>query len=263
MTNPNTPPENLPGTAAPEGERTGATGAPGEPGWPGAPERRPGTTSRPPSGGAGGPAKTPLRNLPENIRLYVGLWLAILALEITHQLLNMVIGLMDTSTLRANARQMMSQEQLEQVGEANLETVAIASVIILGLLSLAMMGLLLWMVVLFKNRSRHAPIARRLLLVFGFYFAFRILMIFILTPGGSDIPVAMYAVDGSLQIIAGVAAVLTLVLGFRSDILKWTGETPGEITGSGGGNDRGSGGRGRGTPPAGRGDGEPPRDQEK
>lgn len=258
MTNPNTPPENLPGTAAPEGE---PTGIPGEPGWPGAPADRSGTTAQTPPGK---PAKFPLQNLPENIRLYVGLWLAILALEVTHQLLSMVIGLMDTTALRANAREVMSQEQLNQVGDANLETVAILSVIILGSIGLAMMGLLLWMVVLLKNRSRHAPTARRLLLVFGFYFAFRVLMIFMLTPGGSDVPVAMYAIDGSLQIIAGVAAVLTLVLGFRSDILKWTGEAPGEISGPGGDdNDRSSSDTGGGASAPGRGDARKSRNQEK
>lgn len=170
---------------------------------------------------------------------------------------------MDTSALRASARESLSDQDMAQVSDSLLEAVAGVSVVIMGLLAVAMMGILLWMVFLVKNRSRRAGMARRLLLVFGFYFAFRILVIFLLTPGGSDVPLAMYAVDGSLQIIGGVAGLLTLLLGFRAEMLKWTGEIndkPGE-----GGPRRSGGGPGtdperkrlRPQPP------KPPADQEK
>jgi len=78
--------------------------------------------------------------------------------------------------------------------------------------------------VLIHRRSKFAGLARRMLLVFGFYFGFRILMLFMATPGGNDVPVAMYLVDGAVQIIVGVAAVLGLIFSFREEVLKWTGE---------------------------------------
>lgn len=160
--------------------------------------------------------------------MFVQLWLLVLGLEVTHQVLNVVIGLLDTSVLKASARESMSDAQLEMLGEDALGAAATGSIVVMGLLSVAMMGLLLWMLLLFRKRSRQAAMARRLLLFFGFYFGFRILMIFLLTPGASDVPVAFYAVDGSLQILIGVLAVLTVILSFRQETLKWTGEIPGD-----------------------------------
>lgn len=172
--------------------------------------------------------------LPETVRLLLQIWLVVLGVEVAHQILGVVMSLLDTSALRAAAREMLSPEQAEQVSEGVLNGAAIAAVILSALLAIAFMGLLAWMLHLVKTRSRRAPVARRLLMVFGFYFAFRVLLIFMLTPGGSDVPVALYAVDGSLQIIVGVAAVLALILGFRGETLKWTGEIRGDGPGDSG-----------------------------
>lgn len=171
--------------------------------------------------------------LPETIRLFVQMWFLVLGLEVIHQILNIVMGMMDTSALQAAARESLSASELEEVSDSLISATAIAGVWVMGIISIAMMGLLLWMVFLVKNRSKHAGLARRLLQVFAFYFGFRILIIFLLTPGGTDVPVAMYAVDGSLQILTGVAAVIALILSFRAETLKWTGEISEESGGPG------------------------------
>lgn len=143
-------------------------------------------------------------------------------------MLNVVISLLDTAALRAAAREVLSEAQMELLGDGAVNAAATASALIMGMLGILMMGLLLWMVLLFRKRSRHAAKARRLLLFFGFYLGFRILMIFMLSPGATDVPVAFYAVDGSLQILIGVLGVLTVLLSFRQETLKWTGEIPGD-----------------------------------
>lgn len=176
----------------------------------------------------GRPQKRGLQDLPETVRLLLQIWLVVLTLEVVHQVLGVIMSLLDTSALRAAVRQSLSPEQVEQAGESLLNGAAVVGVILMGLFAIVLMGVLAWMLHLVRNRSRHAPMARRMLLVFGFYFAFRILLIFMLTPGGTDVPVALYAVDGSLQILVGVGAVLALILSFRSETLKWTGEIRGD-----------------------------------
>lgn len=194
----------------------------------GAGAEQPAGETRKPAGKKPGGQKRSLQELPETVRLLLQIWLVVLGLEIAHQVLGVIMSLMDTSALRAAVRQNLSPEQVEQAGESLLNGAAVAGVVLMGFFAIALMGVLAWMVQLVRNRSRHAPMARRMLLVFGFYFAFRILLIFMLTPGGTDVPVALYAVDGSLQILVGVGAVLALILGFRSETLKWTGELPGD-----------------------------------
>lgn len=229
---PNPPPGNPPPQPVPDRE-------PAQPGGGTGPEHPGGNLPKPgahKSGGKQSGEKKPggFAELPETIRLLLQIWLVVLGVEVAHQILGVVMSLLDTSALRAAARDMLSPEQAEQVGEGVLNGAAIASVVLSALLGIAFMGLLAWMLHLVRIRSRRAPMARRLLLVFGFYFAFRILLIFMLTPGGSDVPVALYAVDGSLQIIVGVGAVLALILGFRSETLKWTGEIRGDGPGESG-----------------------------
>lgn len=214
MSTPTPPPENPPATG----------GNPTSPSHITAPAPESGTAG---PGGAGRKNNW-FKGLPDTVRLFCQLWLAILLLEIVHQVLNVVMSLLDPSALQATARESLSPEQLEQVPGSVVDGVAVASVVLMGLFALVIMGVLAWMMVLVRNRSKHAATARRLLLVFGFYFAFRILIIFMMSPGTSDVPVAFYAVDGSLQIIVGVAAVLSLILSFRPDTLKWTREVGGD-----------------------------------
>ncbi|MGP6174802.1 hypothetical protein [Corynebacterium sp. A21] len=214
MTSPTPLPEN-PQTQPPEG--ASIQHAPGPATHPGKPAKKNGVFS----------------GLPETIRLFVQMWFLALGLEVIHQILNIVMGMMDTAALQAAVRESLSASDREQVSASLINSAAIAGVLLMGLIGIAMMGLLLWMVFLVKNRSKKAGLGRRLLQVFGFYFGFRIMIVFMLTPGGTDIPVAMYAVDGSLQILAGVAAVIALILSFRAETLKWTREIPDDSAGPG------------------------------
>ncbi|MDN6246433.1 MAG: hypothetical protein L0J38_07865, partial [Corynebacterium casei] len=75
------------------------------------------------------------------------------------------------------------------------------------------------------NKSKHAGTARRMLFVFSLYFTFRLFLVFMTRPAtGTNSPDWLYVVDGSLQILVGVAAVLVLVFSSREETLEYTGE---------------------------------------
>ncbi|AJE32149.1 MAG: hypothetical protein GX859_02500 [Corynebacterium humireducens] len=161
---------------------------------------------------------------PETVRLMLLLFAVAVGGEIIHQILNVTIGFMDPSALIATAKEAMSEEQLAEITDGRLRATVIASMLLAGGFGIAVMGLLAFMLVLIHRRSSYAGLARRMLLVFGFYFGFRILMLFMASPGGNNVPVAMYLLDGSVQILVGVAAVLGLVFSLRVETLKWTRE---------------------------------------
>lgn len=168
------------------------------------------------------PGKAPAK-IPERIRLMLLLFAVAVGGEILHQVLNITIGLMDPSALTSAAREGMRGSDVT-FSDSQIRTAAIASIFLAGAFGIAVMGLLGVMLRLIRRRSKYAGLARRMLLVFGFYFGFRVLMLFMASPGGTRVPVAMYLVDGSVQIIVGVAAVLGLVFSFSEEVLRWTGE---------------------------------------
>ncbi|MDO5512159.1 hypothetical protein [Corynebacterium sp.] len=161
---------------------------------------------------------------PEVVRLMLLLFAVAVGGEMLHQILSITIGLMDPSALVAAAKDTMSAEQAAEITDGALRATVTASILLTGGVGIAIMGLLAFMLILIHRRSKFAPLARRMLLVFGFYFGFRILMLFMATPGGVDVPVAMYLIDGAVQILVGVAAVMGLIFSFREETLKWTGE---------------------------------------
>ncbi|GAB2501971.1 hypothetical protein CATRI_01635 [Corynebacterium atrinae] len=163
---------------------------------------------------------------PESVRLMVWLFAFAVGGEVLHQILNVTISFIDPSALIAAAKEQTDPQRLESIGDTGVRLAAYGSVLFMGALSLAIMGLLTWMIFALWRRSRFAGTARRMLLVFGFYFGFRVMMLFMVTPGGTNVPVALYVVDGIVQILVGVAAVMGVFLTFKEDTLKWTRELP-------------------------------------
>ncbi|RNE48953.1 hypothetical protein C5L39_06620 [Corynebacterium alimapuense] len=161
--------------------------------------------------------------MPESVRLLLILWVAAISGEIVHQLLNIAIGLMDPSVLIAAAKEGMDADT-EAVSDAAVSTSVYASIVIAGTVGILIMALLAWMLSQLRHRSPKAGMARRMLMFFGIYFGFRVLMIFIAIPADNDVPIAMYLIDGSLQILVGVAATMGLVFSFRPEVLVWTRE---------------------------------------
>ena len=74
------------------------------------------------------------------------------------------------------------------------------------------------------RRGKRAGTSRRVWFAFSLYFGFRILLTFMVTPAGADVPDWLFAADGMVQILVGVAAVLGLIFSVRVDTLDYTGE---------------------------------------
>lgn len=56
-----------------------------------------------------------------------------------------------------------------------------------------------------------------MLQVFSVFFAVRVLTLFLMTPAATKVPVALFAVDGAVQIVVGVAGALGLFYASRKE----------------------------------------------
>lgn len=157
----------------------------------------------------------------ETLRQVLTLWAVMVGLELIHQIFNVIIGLLDPAALRAAARQ---QSAAEGLSDAVVNATATAATLLMGLLNLLILGVLTWMIFAVRNRSKRAPTAYMLLMIFSFFFAFRALLVFLASPSG-DVPVALYAIDGSIQILVAVAGILAYLLARKPEVVEWIGPT--------------------------------------
>ncbi|MDR7328431.1 hypothetical protein [Corynebacterium guangdongense] len=158
---------------------------------------------------------------PETVRLAVQLWAATVALQLIHLVFNVIMLIIDPSGLKAAARETADARDVEEVTTEMIQGSVIGSVVIMTLINLLILGLLTWGLLAINKRSRHAGSARHLWLVFSIYFALQGITVFALSPAGSAVPDSLFLVDGSLQIVAAVAAVTGLVFASKQDTLNW------------------------------------------
>ncbi|MDK8450342.1 hypothetical protein [Corynebacterium mastitidis] len=162
---------------------------------------------------------------PESVSLLTRVWALVLGAELLHQVLSMTMTLMDTAALKAATKEIAQQQGVEgEVSDSLISAAAYLGVILSGAIALTIVAVLWWMLAVVRRRHRWAAAGRRITMIFAFYFAVRAISVFSLVPGGTKVPVALYAVDGSLQILAGVGAAVALVFVFRRETLVWTGE---------------------------------------
>lgn len=161
---------------------------------------------------------------PETVRQMLILWSAMVGLELLHQILNVVMALLDPTAMRAAAR---SQDAAEGVSDAVVNASVTAATLLVGLLNLIIVGVLAWMILIVNKRGKRLPTALMLLMIFSLFFAIRALFLFLASPT-SDVPLALFAVDGSVQILAAVAGVLAYLLARRPEALAWLGPSEGK-----------------------------------
>lgn len=182
-------------------------------------------TIAPQQAGTHGPKKNPKTDStqrPELITYLIGIWTFMVGAELLHQILSVIMSLVDPSALKAAARE--TAEQSPEVPEAAFTLSVYFSIGIMALITLAIVGLLVWMLVLFAKQHKWAGYARRLLSIFSLFFALRMLLVFLSTPAASGVPVWVFAVDGMVQIALGVAGILGLIFANKEEALAWTGE---------------------------------------
>jgi hypothetical protein len=156
------------------------------------------------------------------------LWLGVVAGETVHQILNVVLTLLNHDVLMAQAKQMVESasggEDGEEVSDSFIEMAAYGSVALSAAIAIGVLVLLLFLLKSLAGPSKRAGTSRRIWFAFSIYFGFRILLTFMVTPAGADVPDWLFAADGMVQILVGVAAVLGLIFSIKPDTLDYTGE---------------------------------------
>nr|WP_255716856.1 hypothetical protein [Corynebacterium sp. ACRPR] len=156
------------------------------------------------------------------------LWLGVVAGETVHQILNVVLTLLNHDVLMAQAKQMVEStsggEDGEEVSDSFIEMAAYGSVALSAAIAVGVLVLLLFLLKSLAGPSKRAGTSRRIWFAFSIYFGFRILLTFMVTPAGADVPDWLFAADGMVQILVGVAAVLGLIFSVKPDTLDYTGE---------------------------------------
>lgn len=173
--------------------------------------------------GQGKDANGPLAGKPESVQLLIKIMGGAVILEFIHQIFSFILAIVNFDVLRATAKRTIGEDS--QLSDTLINLTAWGSLALTTLISLTIIGLLAVMLRLLYKKSKHAGTARRMLFVFSLYFTFRLFLVFMTRPAtGTNSPDWLYVVDGSLQILVGVAAVLVLVFSSREETLEYTGE---------------------------------------
>lgn len=157
--------------------------------------------SAPPSSSA--TAKNAGEKKEDTVKLLIQMWAVMIGLELLHQILNVVMSFTDPTALRTVAKE---QAAAQGLSDGIVNATVIAAILVMGFFNLIVIAILSWMVVMVKNRSKRLPTAFLLLTIFSFFFILRVLMLFFASPGGTDVPMALFAIDGCVQILVGVSA---------------------------------------------------------
>ena len=161
---------------------------------------------------------------PESILLASHLWLWVVGLEVVHQILNVIMGILAPEQLIQQLKEQPTGQQ-PPLADSTINTLVYAVIVAVGLFGVAIMCVVLWMALVLSRGGTLAVFARRTLLFFGVYLGVRLLFVFV--PNTSNVSVAWIIVDGCVQIAVGVLAVLAVYLITRKESLHWTGENHG------------------------------------
>lgn len=163
-----------------------------------------------------------IKHAPEGVRYFLTAVSIMLGAELLHQILNLVMVLIDPSELMKSARE-ANKGSGQDVSEQQITTVAYTTVIIMALLSLVVLIILAMAVKAVARQKGWAGNARVLLMVFSVFFGLRLLTVFVATAvSGSAVPTAVIAIDGIIQISAGVAGICAVIFATQDDVHKWT-----------------------------------------
>ncbi|AFM06645.1 hypothetical protein [Corynebacterium pseudotuberculosis] len=161
------------------------------------------------------------RERPDAIRWAVRAWIFAICVEVVHQIINIIVGFANKPELISRLKDSMKDENLSP---EIMNVAASLSIVLAGLFAFIMLGIIAWLAALLYKGNKSATLACRILTYFSIYFGVRLVTVFLLTPSSPSVPVAVYAVDGCIQIGMGVAAIVALIFKMRPESLIWTGE---------------------------------------
>ena len=170
-------------------------------------------------------AKNPKRT--EAVSLMLKVWTVALMLEAVHLVLSVTLTLLNRDELFAQARstaESAAERSGQEMTDSFVQIVGYGSLVLSSLISLAivvLLGVMLWMI---NSNSTAAGTGRRLWFAFSLYFGFRVLIVFLSSPAGANVPDWLFVVDGAVQILVGVAAIMGLIFSSKEEVLEYTGE---------------------------------------
>ena len=172
-----------------------------------------------------GATKKPKR--AEAVSLMLKVWNVALILEAVHLVLSITLTLLNREELFAQARstaESAAERSGQEMTDSFVQIVGYGSLVLSSLISLAivvLLGVMLWMI---NSNSTAAGTGRRLWFAFSLYFGFRVLIVFLSSPAGANVPDWLFVVDGAVQILVGVAAIMGLIFSSKEEVLEYTGE---------------------------------------
>ncbi|TXS61684.1 hypothetical protein CHU71_11585 [Corynebacterium sp. LK14] len=172
-------------------------------------------------------APQPEKERPEAVSLMLKLWAGALGFEVIHQILNVVMTLLNRSVLFAEARKTAEEaakDSGQEISDSLISIIGYGSVAFSSLISLVIIVVLAVMLYLLNKNKKSAGTGRRLWFAFSLFFAFRTLLVFLSSPAGSEAQDWLIMVDGTVQILVGVAAVMGLIFSVKEETLDYTGE---------------------------------------
>lgn len=170
-------------------------------------------------------AKNPKRT--EAVSLMLKVWTVALILEAVHLVLSITLTLLNRDELFAQARstaESAAERSGQEMTDSFVQIVGYGSLVLSSLISLAivvLLGIMLWMI---NSNTKAAGTGRRLWFAFSLYFGFRVLIVFLSSPAGANVPDWLFVVDGAVQILVGVAAIMGLMFSTKEEVLEYTGE---------------------------------------
>lgn len=163
----------------------------------------------------------------EAVSLMLKVWTVALVLEVVHLVLSIVLTLLNRDELIAQSRtaaESAAERSGQEMTDSFVQIMAYGSVALGSLISLAivvLLGIMLWMI---NSNSKAAGTGRRLWFAFSLYFALRVLIVFLSSPAGAAVPDWLFVLDGGVQILVGVAAIMGLLFAGKEEVLEYTGE---------------------------------------
>ena len=160
---------------------------------------------------------------PEAVRYLLFAWAVMIGAELVHQLFGLAMALLDPSALMESAREAnktvasgdaLTDGQMKAVVYLGLGFMTLFMLVVIGLLAFALRAI--------AQRKKWAKNAVALLTVFSCYFVLRMITVFLVVGASTaGIPTAVVALDGVIQIIAGVAGICGLIFAQREETKKW------------------------------------------
>ncbi|MCF4005822.1 hypothetical protein L1O03_01340 [Corynebacterium uropygiale] len=160
---------------------------------------------------------------PDAVKVFCQLWIAGIILELVHQVLSIIMSAVDPSQLREQVVEQAKQQNMP-LPEDMLSMITVLAFVFMGVIALIVALVLAFATQRVHRGTKRSGVARSLLTFFSIYFVLRLVLVMLSSPQGTAVPLALFAVDGSVQIIVGVIGALAMYCGRREETLRWTGE---------------------------------------